>query len=66
MNQTVTINISGIVFHIDVEAYEELKKYLNKIKSYFKNSEESEEIMMDIEARIAELFSEKITSENQK
>jgi phage shock protein PspC (stress-responsive transcriptional regulator) len=65
MNQTVTINISGIVFHIDVEAYEELKKYLNKIKSYFKNSEESEEIMMDIEARIAELFSEKITSENQ-
>ena len=65
MNQTVTINISGIVFHIDVEAYEELKKYLNKIKSYFKNSEESEEIMMDIEARIAELFNEKITSENQ-
>ncbi len=65
MNQTVTINISGIVFHIDVDAYEALKKYLNKIKSYFKNSEESEEIMMDIEARIAELFSEKITSENQ-
>ncbi|PCI97291.1 MAG: hypothetical protein COB15_08185 [Flavobacteriales bacterium] len=65
MNQTVTINISGIVFHIDVDAYEELKKYLNKIKSYFKNSEESEEIMADIEARIAELFSEKITSDNQ-
>lgn len=65
MNQTVTINISGIVFHIDVDAYESLKKYLNKIKSYFKNAEESEEIMMDIEARIAELFSEKITSDNQ-
>ncbi len=65
MNQTVTINISGIVFHIDVDAYEELKKYLSKIKSYFKNSEECEEIMMDIEARIAELFSEKISSNNQ-
>jgi phage shock protein PspC (stress-responsive transcriptional regulator) len=65
MNQTVTINISGIVFHIEVDAYEELKKYLNKIKSYFKNSEEREEIMMDIEARIAELFSEKISSDNQ-
>ncbi len=65
MNQTVTINISGIVFHIDLDAYEELKKYLNKIKSYFKNAEESEEIMTDIEARIAELFSEKITSDNQ-
>jgi phage shock protein PspC (stress-responsive transcriptional regulator) len=65
MNQTVTINISGIVFHIDIDAYEELKNYLNKIKSYFKNSEESEEIMRDIEARIAELFSEKITEGNQ-
>jgi phage shock protein PspC (stress-responsive transcriptional regulator) len=65
MNQTVTINISGIVFHIEVDAYEELKKYLNKIESYFKNSEESKEIMTDIELRIAELFSEKITSDNQ-
>jgi phage shock protein PspC (stress-responsive transcriptional regulator) len=65
MNQTVTVNISGIVFHIEVDAYEELKKYLNKIRSYFKNSEESEEIMTDIEARIAELFNEKITSDNQ-
>ncbi len=65
MNQTVTVNISGIVFHIEVDAYENLKKYLNKIRGYFKNSEESEEIMTDIEARIAELFNEKITSENQ-
>jgi phage shock protein PspC (stress-responsive transcriptional regulator) len=65
MNQTVTVNISGIVFHIEVDAYEDLKKYLNKIRGYFKDSEESEEIMTDIEARIAELFNEKITSENQ-
>ena len=56
MNQTVTINISGIVFHIEVDAYEQLKNYLNKIKSYFNNSQEREEIMADIEARIAELF----------
>jgi len=65
MNQTVTVNISGIVFHIEVDAYENLKKYLNKIKGYFKNAEESEEIMTDIEARIAELFNEKISSDNQ-
>ena len=51
MNQTVTINISGIVFHIEVGAYDQLKSYLNKIKSYFKNSEECDEIMTDIEAR---------------
>ena len=65
MNQTVTVNISGIVFHIEVDAYEQLKKYLSKIKGYFNNSEECDEIMTDIEARIAELFSLKITSENQ-
>jgi len=65
MNQTVTANISGIVFHIEVDAYEELKKYLNKIKSYFKDSEECAEIMQDIDSRIAELFSEKITSNKQ-
>ncbi len=65
MNQTVTINISGIVFHIEVDAYEELKNYLNKIKSYFNNSQEREEIMADIEARIAELFNEKISDVNQ-
>ena len=65
MNQTVTINISGIVFHIEIDAYEDLKNYLNKIKSYFNNSEECEEIMTDIEARIAELFNEKISDVNQ-
>ncbi len=65
MNQTVTINISGIVFHIELDAYEDLKNYLNKIKSYFKNSEECEDIMSDIEARIAELFSEKMSDLNQ-
>jgi phage shock protein PspC (stress-responsive transcriptional regulator) len=65
MNQTVTVNISGIVFHIEVDAYEELGNYLNKIRSYFKNSEECEEIMTDIEARIAELFNEKVNSDNQ-
>lgn len=65
MNQTVTINISGIVYHIEIDAYETLKNYLQKIKSYFSDSEEREEIMQDIEARIAELFNEILTSKNQ-
>ena len=57
MNKTVTINISGIIFNIDEEAFNKLHKYLETIKSYFKNSEGTDEIMADIEARIAELFS---------
>ncbi|MCB9361183.1 MAG: PspC domain-containing protein [Flavobacteriales bacterium] len=65
MNKTVTVNISGIVFHIEVDAYDTLKNYLNKIKGYFNNSEEREEIMTDIEARIAELFSNMMDDKNQ-
>ncbi len=65
MNQTLTINISGIVFHIEVDAYDTLKNYLNKIKSYFNNSEEREEIMLDIESRIAELFGSMMNEKNQ-
>lgn len=65
MNQTLTINISGIVFHIEVDAYEALKVYLNTIKSYFNNSEEREEIMLDIEARVAEIFAEAQNDKNQ-
>lgn len=65
MNQTLTVNISGIVFHIEVDAYNTLKDYLNKIKSIFGNSEEREEIMQDIESRIAELFTASINDKNQ-
>ncbi len=56
MNKTVTINISGIVFHIDETAYDKLKQYLSAIRSYFQNTEGKDEIMMDIESRIAEIF----------
>lgn len=65
MNKTVTINISGIIFNIDEEAFNKLHKYLETIKSYFKNSEGTDEIMADIEARIAEMFQEKLNTKNQ-
>lgn len=65
MNQTLTVNISGIVFHIEVDAYDTLKNYLNKIKSNFSNSEEREEIMLDIESRIAELFNNMMNEKNE-
>ncbi len=60
MNKTVTANISGVVFHIETEAYDHLHQYLNTIRKYFHDAEGKEEIMADIEARIAELFSEKL------
>jgi phage shock protein PspC (stress-responsive transcriptional regulator) len=65
MNKTVTINISGIIFHIEEDAYDKLSKYLNKIKGYFSGNESGNEIIADIEARIAELLQVKITPYKQ-
>jgi phage shock protein PspC (stress-responsive transcriptional regulator) len=59
MKKTFTINISGTVFHIEEDAYEVLQKYLVNLKNHFGTSEEGKEIITDIEARIAEIFSEK-------
>lgn len=59
MNKTVTINISGIIFHIEEEAYDKLSKYLNTIKGYFSKTDGGSEIMSDIEARIAEMLQSK-------
>ncbi|MFS8615566.1 MAG: PspC domain-containing protein [Solitalea sp.] len=58
MNKTVNINISGLVFHIEEDAYDALQKYMHEIKLYFSRSAEDTEVVTDIENRIAEMFSE--------
>ena len=60
MNKTVTVNIGGIVFHIDENAYERFKQYLEAIRGHFTTSDGRDEIMQDIESRIAEMFQERI------
>lgn len=65
MKKTVIINISGIVFHIDEDAFEKLRSYLDSLNHYFGNTSESKEIVTDIEARIAELLQPKITGSKQ-
>jgi len=65
MNKTVTINISGIIFHIEEDAYDSLSKYLSTIKGYFSKTDGGNEIMSDIEARIAELLQAKINVSKQ-
>ncbi len=57
MKKTININLSGVVFSIDEDAYELLKEYLEKIEARFSDEDERNEIMNDIESRIAELFS---------
>jgi len=65
MNKTITINLANTVFHIDEDAYEILRGYLDSIRHSFEGAEGKEEIIADIEARIAELFGDRLLSERQ-
>ncbi len=65
MKKTLTVNISGIVFHIDEDAYNVLNDYLQSIKQHFAKTEGKEEIVSDIETRIAEMLKETITNGKQ-
>ena len=65
MNKTVNINLAGIFFHIDEDAYLKLQRYLEAIKRSFTDSQGRSEIISDIESRISELFSERIKHDKQ-
>ena len=58
MNKIYNINLGGFPFTIDDDAYVVLDKYLKTITRHFSGSEGCEDIISDIEARIAELFNE--------
>ena len=66
MNKTININLGGFFFHIDESAYQKLRRYLDAIsKSLSDDPQGKNEIIADIEARISELLSEKITDARQ-
>lgn len=60
MKKTFTVNLNGIVFHIDEDAYQLLDSYLTNLRIHFSREEGSDEIMSDFEARISELLNERI------
>lgn len=65
MKITVSANLGGWSFNIDEDAYSELKRYLKNLEIHFAGEESSSEILSDIEARISELFRNRITSYKQ-
>lgn len=65
MKKTVSINISGIIFHIEEDGYEKLRNYLTSIQRYFSSYEDNKEIVADIESRIAELFIANLANNKQ-
>lgn len=65
MKQTLSVNINGIQFIIDDDAYNKLYLYLETIKKHYSAQNESHDIIADIEARVAELLTEKQINPNQ-
>ena len=63
MNKTVNINIGGLFFNIDENAFQKLSRYFDAIKRSLSNSNGQDEIMKDIEMRVAELLQEKQLSD---
>jgi hypothetical protein len=65
MNKTININLAGLFFHIDEDAYQRLQRYIAAVRKSFAGTSGADEIMSDIESRIAELFLEKRANEMQ-
>lgn len=65
MKKNISINIGGIIFHIEEDGYEKLRNYLDSVNSYFSTFEDSKEIIDDIEGRIAEIFLSKLDEGKQ-
>lgn len=65
MKKNISINISGIIFHIEEDGYDKLKNYLDSITRYFSNFDDTGEITSDIESRIAEIFLTKLNEGKQ-
>ena len=65
MKKTLSINISGILFHIEEDGYDTLKNYLESINTHFSGYADSKEIISDIENRIAEIFLSYLKNNNQ-
>ena len=61
MNKTIHINLGNVSFSIDEDAYDKLYRYLESIKISLKINKE--EVIKEVEARIAEILLEKRLSD---
>lgn len=60
MKKVVNVGIGGRSFAMEEDAYSRLNKYLNAFRTQSRLGLQSNEVMDDLEERIAELFSERI------
>ncbi len=62
MKKVISINIGGSIFQVEEDAFDKLNAYLNELKKHFSTNPEGNEIITDIENRIAELLRSKINA----
>lgn len=65
MKKNISINLQGMIFHIEEDGYEVLRNYLESIKIYFSGYAGHQEIIADIESRMAEIFYATLTPAKQ-
>src|SRR5690606_24322052 len=65
VSKILHINISGMVFPMAEPAYQALQDYLDSVRKYFARHVGREEIVADLESRMAEHFSAKVSSRHQ-
>lgn len=62
MKKVLNVNLAGKAFTIDEDAYGALSTYLKSLERHFAHSQGTEDILYDIECRIAELFEEDMSN----
>lgn len=65
MKKNISINLQGIIFHLEEDGYNALSRYLSEVKAHFATYRGHEDIVADIEGRIAELFSARLSPTQQ-
>lgn len=65
MKKNFNVNIGGVIFHIDEDAFEKLEQYQRSLRQHFENTEGRDEILNDIEIRFAEMLQARLTETKQ-
>ena len=65
MKKNMSIHLQGIIFHIEEDGFDVLSRYLAEVKAHFANYRGHEDIVADIEGRIAEIFAARLSPTQQ-
>ena len=65
MKKNISINLQGLIFHIEEDGYDLLSRYLAEVKAHFARFRGHQDIVADIEGRMAEIFAARLSPTKQ-